>query len=131
LHKSIEDITKGEIIEELQELYTDFQKCFDLRNKYMGVSCQLMGDNPNDSDDWINYPPTPPPSESYAYSSIVEGPGDVGKGFVLEEVPIPEACCYQFFMDNSGVFQVMYHYIHFTLFFLFLKLDIKTKFEKE
>ncbi|KAF9361450.1 AMP deaminase [Mortierella sp. AD094] len=97
------DVTQG-----LRELYTDFQKCLDIREKYMTVSCQRMGDNPSDSDDWVIYPPTPPPLWGSAdhRGHIIDGPGSVGNDFVLEDVPIPGACDYHFELDDTGVFNV-------------------------
>ncbi|RUS35612.1 hypothetical protein BC938DRAFT_482163 [Jimgerdemannia flammicorona] len=50
------------ITAELQSLYTNFQKCLDLREKYMTYSCQRLFDNPKDRDGWEIYPPPPKPS---------------------------------------------------------------------
>ncbi|KAF9210079.1 AMP deaminase [Haplosporangium sp. Z 27] len=99
---------EAEVAQELRELYTDFQKCLDIREKYMKVSSQRMGDNPSDSDDWAIYPPPSPPSWGTADNRghIVEGPGSVGKGFVLEDIPIPEVCDHVFELDDTGVFKV-------------------------
>jgi AMP deaminase len=35
---------------ELQELYTSFQTCIELRDKYIALSCQRLEDNPNNYD---------------------------------------------------------------------------------
>lgn len=35
---------------ELQELYTSFQSCIELRDKYIALSCQRLEDNPNNYD---------------------------------------------------------------------------------
>ncbi|KAG9099024.1 AMP deaminase [Ceratobasidium sp. UAMH 11750] len=35
---------------ELKELYASFQRCLDIRDKYMAVSLQRLGDNPRDYD---------------------------------------------------------------------------------
>jgi AMP deaminase len=51
-----------DISNELQKLYTNFQRCLDLRDKYMEASCQRPFDNPKDHDDWEIYPAPPAPS---------------------------------------------------------------------
>ncbi|KAF9433929.1 AMP deaminase [Entomortierella beljakovae] len=100
------DTLPEEVTQELQELYTNFKKCLDIRDKYMKISCQQKGDNPNDSDDWVIYPPTPPPQPYRSSSHIIEGPGKVGENFVLADVPIPGPCDYLFKEDEKGIFQV-------------------------
>lgn len=50
------------ITAELRELYNTFQKCLDLREKYMSKSKQRFEDNPKNRDSWEIYPPPPPPS---------------------------------------------------------------------
>lgn len=50
------------ITAELRELYNTFQKCLDLREKYMMKSKQRFEDNPKNREDWEIYPPPPPPS---------------------------------------------------------------------
>ncbi|KAF9116438.1 AMP deaminase [Mortierella sp. AM989] len=99
---------EADVTQELRELYTNFQKCLDLREKYMKVSCQRMGDNPSDSDDWVIYPPSHPPSSRPTdhCGHIIDGPGTVGKDFVLKDVPIPGLCDLYFEMNHTGVFQV-------------------------
>ncbi|KAF9362769.1 AMP deaminase [Mortierella sp. NVP85] len=97
-----------EITLELQSLYTNFQKCLDLREKYMKVSCQRVGDNPSDKDDWEIYPPPPPPSWpiSEKKGRVSDGPDSIGSDFIREEVDIPGPCDYVFEMDDTGVYQV-------------------------
>ncbi|KAF9175632.1 AMP deaminase [Mortierella sp. AD011] len=99
---------KADVTQELHELYTDFQKCLDIRERYMALSCQRIGDNPSDDDDWIIYPPPPPPLWGTAdhRGHIIDGTGSVGKDFVLEDVPIPGACDYCFELDDRGIFNV-------------------------
>ncbi|KAF9194526.1 AMP deaminase [Haplosporangium sp. Z 767] len=92
-----------EITQELKMLYTNFQKCIDLRAKYMKVSCQRVGDNPSDVDNWASYPESQPPSED---SEGEYGPETVGKDFVLEDVVIPGVCDQFFEMDDTGIYQV-------------------------
>ncbi|KAG9119340.1 AMP deaminase, partial [Ceratobasidium sp. 392] len=43
---------------ELKELYNSFQRCLDLRDKYMSVSLQRLGDDPRDYDGVFTGPPT-------------------------------------------------------------------------
>ncbi|ORZ22772.1 AMP deaminase [Lobosporangium transversale] len=97
-----------EITLELQSLYTNFQKCLDLREKYMKVSCQRVGDDPRDKDSWEIYPPPPPPSwPTTEYKARVpDGPNSVGSDFVREDVKIPGPCDHVFEMDDTGVYQV-------------------------
>ncbi|KAF9196764.1 AMP deaminase [Haplosporangium sp. Z 11] len=97
-----------EITQELQSLYTNFQKCLDMREKYMKVSCQRVGDNPNDKDDWVIYPPPPPPSWPITENKgrVTDGPDSIGNDFFREEVPIPGPCNHVFEMDDTGVYQV-------------------------
>ncbi|KAI7824759.1 hypothetical protein BC939DRAFT_449169 [Gamsiella multidivaricata] len=97
-----------DVTQELRELYTDFQKCLDMREKYMAISCQRVGDNPSDSEDWVIYPPPSPPSwpPTEHHGRVPKGPESVGSDFVLEEVPIPGLCDHVFEMDDCGIFQV-------------------------
>ncbi|CAO3564464.1 unnamed protein product [Mortierella alpina] len=97
-----------EITLELQSLYTNFQKCLDLREKYMKVSCQRVGDNPSDRDDWVIYPPPPPPSWPVTENTgrVTDGPDSIGNDFVREEVKIPGICDHVFEMDDTGIYQV-------------------------
>ncbi|KAF9545833.1 AMP deaminase [Mortierella hygrophila] len=100
----------SQITEELRMLYTNFQKCLELRDKYMKVSAQRIGDNPSDSDDWTIYPPPPVPSwplpKPKEVGRVTDGPGSIGSDFVREEVPIPGLCDQFFEMDDTGVYQV-------------------------
>ncbi|KAG0227967.1 AMP deaminase [Mortierella sp. GBA43] len=97
-----------EVTLELQNLYTNFQKCLDLREKYMKVSCQRVGDNPSDRDDWQIYPPPPPPSWPISENKgrVSDGPDSIGNDFIREEVVIPGLCDHVFEMDDTGVYQV-------------------------
>ncbi|KAG0264199.1 AMP deaminase [Mortierella polycephala] len=92
-----------EITQELRTLYTNFQKCIDLRAKYMEVSYQRVGDNPSDVDNWASYPESQPSSED---GDGEYRPETVGMDFVLEDVVIPGACDQVFEMDDIGVYQV-------------------------
>lgn len=42
---------------ELKELYASFQRCLDLRDKYMSASLQTLGDDPRDHDGVFIKPP--------------------------------------------------------------------------
>ncbi|KAG0045042.1 AMP deaminase [Gryganskiella cystojenkinii] len=97
-----------DVTEELRSLYTNFQKCLDLREKYMAISCQRVGDNPRDSDDWTIYPPHPPPSwpPPETKGRVSDGPESIGSDFILEDVPIPGLCDHFFDMDEMGIYQV-------------------------
>lgn len=98
----------NEVTLELQSLYTNFQKCLDLREKYMKVSCQRVGDNPSDKDDWDIYPPPPPPSWPVTENKgrVTDGPDSIGNDFFIEKAPIPGMCDHIFEMDDTGVYQV-------------------------
>ncbi|GJJ69650.1 AMP deaminase [Entomortierella parvispora] len=97
-----------DVTEELRSLYTNFQKCMDLREKYMAISCQRFGDNPRDADDWNIYPPHPPPSWPPPENPgrISDGPQSIGSDFIKEEVPIPGLCDHFYELDETGVYQV-------------------------
>ncbi|KAF9583352.1 AMP deaminase [Lunasporangiospora selenospora] len=97
-----------EITQELQSLYTNFQKCLDLREKYMKVSCQRVGDNPSDRDSWDIYPPPPPPSWPVSENKgrVTDGPDSIGNDFILEEVRIPAPSDHVYELDDTGVYQV-------------------------
>jgi AMP deaminase len=98
-----------EITLELQSLYTNFQKCLDLREKYMKVSCQRVGDNPIDKDDWVIYPPPPPPSWPVTENKgrVTDGPDSIGSDFIREDCKIPGPCDFVYEMDDTGVYQVI------------------------
>ncbi|KAF9101654.1 AMP deaminase [Mortierella sp. AM989] len=97
-----------EVTLELQSLYTNFQKCLDLREKYMKVSCQRVGDSPSDKDNWEIYPPPPPPSWPISENKgrVSDGPASIGSDFVREDVSIPGVCEHIFELDDTGVYQV-------------------------
>ncbi|KAF9392669.1 AMP deaminase [Mortierella sp. AD011] len=97
-----------EVTLELQSLYTNFQKCLDLREKYMKVSRQRVGDNPNDKEDWEIYPPPPPPSwpASENKGRVSDGPDSIGNDFIRENVTIPGMCEHIFELDDTGIYQV-------------------------
>ena len=97
-----------DVTEELRSLYSNFQKCLDLREKYMAISCQRIGDNPRDADDWKIYPPHPQPSwpPPEHPGRVSDGPQSIGSDFNKEEVPIPGLCDHFYEMDETGIYQV-------------------------
>ncbi|ORZ04396.1 hypothetical protein BCR41DRAFT_414194 [Lobosporangium transversale] len=101
-------VPKNDVAEQLHDIYGSFQKCLDLREKYMRVSCQRVGDNPSNNDDWIIYPPPPPPSWPPPENPgrVWDGPKSIGSDFIKEEVPIPGMWDYLFELDDTGVYQV-------------------------
>ncbi|KAG2182456.1 hypothetical protein INT43_007386, partial [Umbelopsis isabellina] len=107
-----------DISNELQKLYTSFQRCLDLRDKYMAASCQRLFDNPKDHPDWEIYPPPPPPSwplpppeelqrrKERELEREADPVGFVGSDFDFSRCRIPESDEYIYEMDDTGVFQV-------------------------
>ncbi|CAG8475248.1 6967_t:CDS:10 [Acaulospora morrowiae] len=103
-----------QVKQELNMIHTKFQKCLDLRDKYMALSLQRLGDNPKDRDDWTIYPP--PPYRAYAQSRASNEPPSldtkekkktaVGEDFIFDECEIPEEHEYLFAIDAHGVYQV-------------------------
>ncbi|KAI8970397.1 hypothetical protein BDF20DRAFT_891020 [Mycotypha africana] len=110
---------KDEVItKELRELYCTFQKCLDLREKYMVQSRQRLEDNPKNKDDWEVYPPPPPPSwplpapEELARRRQREKEREadpiaaVGKDFEIDHVKIPGEHEYVYGIGTDGFYQV-------------------------
>ncbi|GLB38642.1 putative metallo-dependent hydrolases superfamily, adenosine and AMP deaminases family protein [Lyophyllum shimeji] len=112
-------------------LLQSFQKCLDLRDKYMARSLQRLGDNPKDYDGhqfsvhhdlglgpeappqfepWKIYPPPPPPHWHWKGKDNVvstDGVPVAGTGeFRFEECHIPGPHPWTFKIDDKGVFQV-------------------------
>ncbi|RHZ68267.1 hypothetical protein Glove_296g28 [Diversispora epigaea] len=104
------DEGENSIKQELITLYTNFQKCLDLRDKYMEISLQRLGDNPKDSDGWKIYPPPPPPtynSSNSQYShSDYKKKAVVGEDFEFSECEIPGEHHYLYELDHKGVYQI-------------------------
>ncbi|CAG8530263.1 11560_t:CDS:10 [Diversispora eburnea] len=93
------------IKQELITLYTNFQKCLDLRDKYMAISLQRVGDNPKDSDDWKIYPPPPKPtynSTNSPYSNTDRKKKTVvGEDFEFSKCEIPREHHYLYELDSK------------------------------
>ncbi|KAI8641679.1 hypothetical protein BD408DRAFT_388476 [Parasitella parasitica] len=106
------------ITAELRELYNTFQKCLDLREKYMMKSKQRFEDNPKNRDGWEIYPPPPPPSWPLPPSDELarrkkkekEREADpiaaVGIDFHREHVKIPGEHPYVFGVGTDGFYHV-------------------------
>ncbi|KAI9284706.1 hypothetical protein BC943DRAFT_337992 [Umbelopsis sp. AD052] len=109
---------EGDITSDLQELYVNFKKCMDLRDKYMAYSAQRLFDNPKDKDDWKIYPeplppswPLPPPEEwekrrQQEARRAADPIGSVGNDFHQQDCSIPPKHEYGFRINSSGVYEV-------------------------
>ncbi|KAG6901013.1 hypothetical protein C0995_002377 [Termitomyces sp. Mi166 len=114
---------------EFAALFQSFQRCLDLRDKYMAKSLQRLGDNPKDYDGdqpsidkdldyvpprhfekWNISPPPPPPH--WHWTDTNKGPSSDGASdaksteFRFEESHIPGPHPWTFRIDEKGVFQV-------------------------
>lgn len=120
---------------ELKELYTSLQRCLDLRDKYMSVSLQRLGDDPRHYDGtftgppttnsaseankasstspkaWKIYPPPPPPHWKFKASNtrtpeISHAHDDGDVPFEFSSCEIPSQDPWDWEMDEKGVIQV-------------------------
>lgn len=103
---------------ELCELYGALQKCLDLREKYINLSCQNLMDDPRNSDDWEIYPAPPPKSwplpspeeqerrKAKERAREADPVGAVGSDFDFAQCKIPSAHPYLFNVGPDGVYQV-------------------------
>ncbi|KAL0135728.1 AMP deaminase [Mucor lusitanicus] len=106
------------ITAELRELYNTFQKCLDLRDKYMMKSKQRFEDNPKNRPDWEIYPKPPPPSwplpppDELARRKKKEKEREadpiaaVGSDFHREDIKIPGEHPYTFGVGTDGFYHV-------------------------
>ncbi|KAI8374110.1 uncharacterized protein BYT42DRAFT_500179 [Radiomyces spectabilis] len=106
------------ITSELKQLYSQFQGCLDLREKYMLCSLQTLMDDPKNKDDWEIYPPPPPRSwpvpspEELAHRKQIEKQREhdpvaaVGSDFEFEKCKIPGKDNFVYGMSAEGFFQV-------------------------
>lgn len=81
-----------DIKQELVTLHTNFQRCLDLRDKYMAISLQRLGDNPKDRDDWKIYPSPPKPTYNSTNTPCPKNnykKTEVGEDFDFNECEIP------------------------------------------
>ncbi|KAI9286910.1 hypothetical protein BC943DRAFT_378982 [Umbelopsis sp. AD052] len=116
--KMLRDSADDDISNELQNLYTNFQRCLDLRDKYMEASCQQPFDNPKDHDDWEIYPPPPAPSwplpppeelqrrKERELAREADPVGFVGSEFDYDHCKLPKEDPFIYELDSTGVFQV-------------------------
>ncbi|CAH1764303.1 1061_t:CDS:10 [Entrophospora sp. SA101] len=106
------EVAEKQIKEELNNLYTDFHKCLELRDKYMKFSLQRLGDNPKDHEDYKIYPSPPAPSSAadyYAKHSNLnkkKAVKIVGEDFHVEECEIPGDHQYVYELSTDGVYYV-------------------------
>ncbi|CAG8723270.1 15006_t:CDS:10, partial [Racocetra persica] len=96
---------------ELEAIYTDFQKCLELRDKYMKLSLQRLGDNPKDKESWVIYPQPPKPTwekpqSQYESHKQYKEKKAVGEDFKFDECNIPEEHDFLYALDKHGVYQV-------------------------
>ncbi|CAG8568726.1 11806_t:CDS:10 [Dentiscutata erythropus] len=97
-----EEFVDENIQVELQTIYTEFQKCLELRDKYMELSLQRLGDNPKDKIGWVEYPQSPyGPHKRHGDKNR-----PVGEEFRFDECIIPEKHNFLYAIDKDGVYQV-------------------------
>ncbi|KAG8691951.1 AMP deaminase [Ceratobasidium sp. 423] len=117
---------------ELKELYSSLQRCLELRDKYMSVSLQRLGDDPRHYDDepignvvpeglnsshphfnrWKIYPQPPPPHWKFKahdtnapeISHSQDDDDDIP--FDFSNCEIPGGMPWEWEMDERGIFQV-------------------------
>jgi hypothetical protein len=118
-----------QITPELESLFLSFQKCLDLRDKYIRKSRQRLGDNPRDHDghfrgidddmadvsgvrpdaDYVSFksPPVSPfaPWHPTNKETVVKQDNEEEK-FKFEDCPIPGCHPWCFEIDDKGVYQV-------------------------
>ncbi|CAG8543490.1 1775_t:CDS:2 [Funneliformis caledonium] len=113
-----EEVFDQQVASELEDLYTRFHKCLELRDKYMELSLQRLGDNPKDHDTWNIYPPPPQPTwkslsnnrsfsdDSVSSSYYKNEKKGVGENFEFDKCEIPGEHEYNFKLNESGIYNV-------------------------
>ncbi|CUA68768.1 AMP deaminase [Rhizoctonia solani] len=115
---------------ELRELYSSLQRCLELRDKYMSVSLQRLGDDPRHYDgdnsgdvvlgdseskhphfkSWNIYPPPPPPHWKFkphnASAPEISHTQDGDVPFDYSTCEIPSRMPWEWEIDEKGIFQV-------------------------
>ncbi|CCO29132.1 AMP deaminase [Rhizoctonia solani AG-1 IB] len=115
---------------ELKQLYSSLRRCLELRDKYMSVSLQRLGDDPRHYDGgnstgalaegssdnhprfkpWKIYPPPPPPHWKFrAHDTSVPEISQTEDGdvpFDFSNCEIPGSMPWEWEVDEKGVFQV-------------------------
>ncbi|GAA5803832.1 hypothetical protein EDC94DRAFT_582172 [Helicostylum pulchrum] len=111
-------VKENAITAELRELYGALQKCLDLREKYIELSCQRLTDDPRNSADWEIYPPPPPKSwplpspeelerrKKKEKAREADPVAAVGSDFDFSQCKIPSPHVYQFGIGPHGHYQV-------------------------
>ncbi|KAH8701135.1 AMP deaminase [Talaromyces proteolyticus] len=111
------------ITAELEIVCHKIHNLLERRNKYMQLSLQMPGCNPNDTPDWRIYPPPPEPAwDNEASSTNLMGQEqaaestsrkrrkmgqDIGEDFHMDELmPLPGQSQLTFRLDSSSVYQV-------------------------
>ncbi|EDO17679.1 hypothetical protein Kpol_1004p56 [Vanderwaltozyma polyspora DSM 70294] len=93
---------------ELVELYSNVQKCRDIRSKYLNLSKQYYNQNPKNQQDWKIYPPPPKPSynsETKTVITVFNQPDT--KTFNFEDCEIPgEDTDWEFTTNKDDTFIV-------------------------
>ncbi|KAI8807631.1 hypothetical protein BJ742DRAFT_811342 [Cladochytrium replicatum] len=93
--------------DELDAIFHAFQRCLEIRQKYMLASLQCSGDNPKDRDEWTIYPPPPPPSyPPVPDASTAPNPTAQTEPFEFEKCVIPGACEMVYKMREDGIYAV-------------------------
>jgi AMP deaminase len=97
-----------ELAQELEEIFDSFEKCIELRAKYMHFSLQFDGDNPKDLPDWKIFPN--PPKPSYPVPRDADGneiPPPPPEVFDFQKCEIPGRIDenIEFRLDKFGIYQ--------------------------
>lgn len=100
------------IATELTIMYTNVQRCLEIRQKYMALSLQRETDNPKNQPEWKIYPEPPKPvwkddtKEFHDEGTAKRPVKEIGADFRFEECEIPGACDSVYAIDNQGVYLV-------------------------
>ncbi|KAK9453709.1 hypothetical protein V1511DRAFT_66679 [Dipodascopsis uninucleata] len=122
------EIISEEIDRELEKMCLNVEKCLELRHKYINKSLQGPYDNPRDQPSWKIYPKPPEPSwtddkelrvpkddidgaENEGISNRPQGADGVGWDFHFDECEIPDlsSAPYKFYLDEAGIYEVIYN----------------------
>lgn len=111
------------VTSELNIICRKIRGLLDLRSKYIRLSLQTPGDNPNNKPDWTVYPPPPEPAwgEDKETTKINDGHDtkhwkrkmgeSIGEDFCLSEcLPLPGESNWIFRPDENSVYQVYENY---------------------
>ncbi|OJJ53284.1 hypothetical protein ASPSYDRAFT_162328 [Aspergillus sydowii CBS 593.65] len=111
------------VTSELNVICCKIRGLLDLRSKYIRLSLQTLGDNPNNKPDWTVYPPPPEPAwgDDKETAKMNDEHGakrrkrkmgeNVGEDFCLAEcLPLPGESDWIFRLDENSVYQVYENY---------------------